>query len=1050
MKFNFKIQQYQTDAVDSVVNCFKGQPYIDNVSYRRDIGNKREVQTYSQMSFVSNDEQEILDFTDDFDESGFKNENLLISLDMVLSNIKEVQQNNNVMISDTLVGSMGACSLDVEMETGTGKTYVYIKTMFELNKRYGWSKFIVVVPSIAIREGVKKSFEITQDHFMEHYGKKARFFVYNSSNLNQLDSFSSNAGINVMIINMQAFNTSMKEGGRSKEARIIYDKRDEFGSRRPIDVIKANNPIIILDEPQKMGGDATQKALKNFNPLFTLNYSATHAKHHNLVYALDAVDAYNQHLVKKIEVKGFQVKNFRGTDHYLYLEDIIISPKHAPRARIEYEKDYKTKGINHEFRIFDVDDNLYEISNNMEQYKGYRVSEIDPIAGTVTFTNGEVIHRGDVVGDVSEKDMRRVQIRETIKSHLEKEEELFNRGIKTLSLLFIDEVAKYRQYDEDGEEILGEYGQIFEQEYNDIVNEYITVFDTPYQKYLKGIDVKDTHKGYFSIDKKGHAVDSTVKRGSDFSDDISAYDLILKNKERLLSFEEPTRFIFSHSALREGWDNPNVFQICTLKHSDSTTGKRQEVGRGLRLCVNQDGFRMDEQSVGKSLVHKINKLTVIASESYKDFVTDLQKQIKTDLYDRPRKATVDYFTGKTVMVNGNAEKLNKQQATMVYQYLIKNDYVTMDGNDNITEQYHMALENNHLAPLPEHLVVYAEGIHKLIQSVFNDKILDDMIDNGNETKVPNNDLNDNFYKKEFQTLWGYINHKYAYTVSFDSNELIKKAIEAIDSELYVSMLQYTTSISEQKDTLSADAIKSGDSFKGAKSDTTALKHFETSQIKYDLIGKVAEATVLTRRTVAAILKGIRKDKFDMYKNNPEEFISKVTRLIKEQKATMIVDHISYDQLEGKYDSVIFTAEKHTTIDKAFKAEKHIQPYVFTDGNADKSVERKFAEDLDGAAEVCVYAKLPKGFSIPTPVGNYSPDWAIAFNEGTVKHIFFVAETKGTMESLQLRPIEKAKIMCARKLFNEISTDNVVYHDVDSYQSLLDIMNDPSLDKKVCE
>lgn len=455
---------------------------------------------------------------------------------------------------------------------------------------------------------------------------------------------------------------------------------------------------------------------------------------------------------------------------------------------------------------------------------------------------------------------------------------------------------------------------------------------------------------------------------------------------------------------------------------------------------------MDEQSVGRSLVHKINKLTVIASESYKDFVTDLQKQIKTDLYDRPRKASVDYFIGKTVMVNGNAEKLNKQQATMVYQYLTKNDYVTNDGNDNITEQYHIDLENNHLAPLQEHLVAYSEGIHKLIQSVFNDKILDDMIDNGNETKVPSNDLNDNFFKKEFQTLWGYINHKYAYTVSFDSNELIKKAIDAIDTELNVSMLQYTTSISEQKDTLSAGEIKSGDSFKGAKSGTTTLKHFETSQIKYDPIGKVAEATVLTRRTVAAILKGIRKDKFDMYKNNPEEFISKVTRLIKEQKATMIVDHISYDQLEGKYDSEIFTAEKHTTIEKAFKAEKHIQPYVFTDGNADKSVERKFAEDLDGAAEVCVYAKLPKGFSIPTPVGNYSPDWAIAFNEGTVKHIFFIAETKGTMESMQLRPIEKAKIMCARKLFNEISTDNVVYHDVDSYQNLLNIM--PTIEKKI--
>lgn len=558
MKFNFKIQQYQTDAVNSVVNCFKGQPYIDNVSYRRDLGrlakkNKTMVEgeeiVYSQTSVFRESVKEA-NITNDFSESGFKNENLLISSDIILTNIKEVQQNNNVMISDTLVDSMGACSLDIEMETGTGKTYVYIKTMFELNKRYGWSKFIVVVPSIAIREGVKKSFEITQDHFMEYYGKKAEFFVYNSSNLNQLDSFSSNAGINVMIINMQAFNTSMKEGGKSKEARIIYSKRDEFGSRRPIDVIKANNPIIILDEPQKMGGKATQKALKNFNPLFTLNYSATHAKRHNLVYALDAVDAYNQHLVKKIEVKGFQVKNFRGTDHYLYLEDIIISPKHAPKARIEYEKDYTTKGINHESRIFNVDDNLYEISNNMEQYKGYRISEIDPIAGTVTFTNGEVIYRGDVVGDVSEKDMRRVQIKETIKSHLEKEEELFNRGIKTLSLFFIDEVAKYRQYNEDGEEILGEYGQIFEQEYNDVVKEYITEIETPYQKYLKDIAVKDTHKGYFSIDKKGHAIDSKIKRGADFSDDISAYDLILKNKERLLSFDEPTRFIFSHSALR--------------------------------------------------------------------------------------------------------------------------------------------------------------------------------------------------------------------------------------------------------------------------------------------------------------------------------------------------------------------------------------------------------------------------------------------------------------------------------------------------------------------
>lgn len=1030
MKFNFKIQQYQTDAVDSVIRVFKGQHYSNPVNYRRDIGNKKQV----QYNLAMPDDYKA---DDDYDDAGFKNEALELSDEILLSNIREIQQNNNVKLSDKLVNNLGKCSLDVEMETGTGKTYVYIKTMYELNKHYGWSKFIVVVPSIAIREGVKKSFEITQDHFMEQYGKKVRFFVYNSSNLNQLDAFSGDAGINVMIINMQAFNTSMKEGGRSKEARIIYDKRDEFGSRRPIDVIKANNPIIILDEPQKMGGDATQKALQNFNPLFCLNYSATHKEHHNLVYALDAVDAYNQRLVKRIEVKGFQVKNFRGTDKYLYLESIIVSPKNPPKARIEFEVNYN-KSINREMRILNVDDNLYELSKNMEQYKGYRISEIDPITGSVTFTNGDVIHKGDVVGDISERDMRRIQIRETIISHMEKEEELFNRGIKTLSLFFIDEVAKYRVYDEDGAELLGEYGRIFEEEYRDVVNNYITLFDTPYQRYLKGIKVEDTHKGYFSIDKKGHAVNSDIKKGADFSDDISAYDLILKNKERLLSFDEPTRFIFSHSALREGWDNPNVFQICTLKHSDSTTMKRQEVGRGLRLCVNQDGYRMDEQSLGKDMVHKVNKLTVVASESYKEFVTDLQKQIKEVLYDRPTKASREYFVGKTVQVDGVPQKISDPQATAIYRYLLKNDYI--DDNEHITDRYRADFDNNALAPLADELKPMSEGIHKLIQCIFDDTVLEEMIGNGNKTTVPSNDLNDNFYKKEFQTLWGYINHKYAYTVSFDSDELIKKAIAAIDNELFVSMLQYTTSVSEQKDTMSADDIKFGESFKGAKSETTMLKHAETSRIKYDLIGKIAEGTVLTRKSVAAILQGISPVKFAMFKGNPEEFITKVIRLIKEQKATMIVEHISYGQIDGTYNNSIFTVEKHTSFDKAFRAQKHIQDYVFTDGTAEKSVERKFAEELEGAKEVCVYAKLPKGFAIPTPVGNYSPDWAIVFYEGTVKHIYFIAETKGTMESLELRPIEKAKISCARKLFNEISTENVVYHDVDSYQSLLNIMN----------
>lgn len=613
-------------------------------------------------------------------------------------------------------------------------------------------------------------------------------------------------------------------------------------------------------------------------------------------------------------------------------------------------------------------------------------------------------------------------------------------GIKCLSLFFIDEVAKYRVYDENGEEMLGEYGVMFEQEYLSVLNEYINLFDTPYQRYLKSScsDVSAVHKGYFSIDKKGHAVDSKLKRRSEFSDDISAYDLILKNKERLLSFDEPTRFIFSHSALREGWDNPNVFQICTLKHSESNTAKRQEVGRGLRLCVNQNGNRMDVQSCGES-VHDINVLTVIASESYKTFVSGLQTKIKEALYDRPTAATSEYFKGKYVKVDDVPTLIDDNTANAIEFYLIQNGYVDMKRK--VTNKYRNDVAMNTLAQLPEELKPMSDGIHMLIQSVYDESVLNDMFTNGHETKVPENPLNENFAKKEFQALWNKINHKYAYTVSFDSNELIKNSIDRINEKLFVTELQYTATTGHQKSEINEYEIERGASFTGEKTKTKTLKYAETSQIKYDLIGKIAEGTVLTRRTVSAILQGIGENKLYMFRNNPEEFISKVIRLINEQKATMIVEHISYDTIEGEYDSSIFTAEKNTKgIDKAFLAKKAIQDYVFTDGTAEMSVERKFAEDLDAAEEVCVYAKLPRTFHIPTPVGNYSPDWAIAFYEGMVKHIFFVAETKGTMESLELRPIEQAKINCAKKLFNEMSTSKVKYHDVDSYQSLLNIMN----------
>lgn len=1020
MKFKFTIQPYQTEAVESVTGVFAGQEFASPLSYRRDVPQA------AQASLFDGEAGD--DFT-----MGFANALVELDAGQMLTNINRVQSRNNIHLSQSVVtGGLGRCSLDVEMETGTGKTYVYIKTMFELNKQYGWTKFIVVVPSIAIREGVKKSFAVMQEHFMEHYGKKARFFVYDSKNLAEIDHFTQSADLHVMIINTQAFNA------RGKDARRIRIELDEFGSRRPIDVIKKCRPILILDEPQKMGGNATQASLKEFDPLFCLNYSATHRDRHTLVYVLDALDAYKKRLVKQIEVKGFDVKNLGGTNRYLFLEGIVISGDRPPTARLEFEIG-RQKSIKRETRLVQEGDDIFALSKNMEQYRGYRVSQVDPVNRMLSFTNGEEIRVGEVQGDVSEETLRRVQIRETIRSHFEKEKELFGKGIKCLSLFFIDEVAKYRKYDEDGSEINSEYGQIFEAEYTAILNEYLTLFSTPYEEYLRGIETAKTHTGYFSIDKKGRKVDSALKRGSDESDDISAYDLIMKDKERLLSFENPVRFIFSHSALREGWDNPNVFQICTLKRGgNSAAQKRQEVGRGLRLCVNRHGDRQDERLLG-SQVQKVNRLTVIAANGYQNFVADLQQGIREDLYDRPTEATAEYFIGKTLVLDGKEVTVSEKQGRGIYNYLVRNEYVDDDGH--ITDKYRENREANTLAPLTESIAELGAVVHALVAGIFDPHALDGMIRDGNETKVSDNPLNENFYKVEFKRLWNLIQHKYAYTVEFDGEELARNAIAHIDDKMFVTRLQYTVTTGQQERDVTAAKLKSGDAFVAEKSRTYTLDRGAGSAVKYDVIGKLAAGAKLTRRTAAKIVAGVRPTVFAMLQNNPEEFIAKAIRLINEEKAAMIVEEITYNRTEGVYDSAIFTAEKNSDFSRAYHAKKNVQSYLFADGYAKdgKSVERRMAEKMDTADEVCVYAKLPKGFHIPTPVGNYSPDWAIAFNKGMVKHIFFIAETKGTMESLKLKPIEQAKIKCAKKLFAHLSDDDVVYHEVDSYQSLLDIM-----------
>ena len=1005
MKLKFKKQAYQTNAVEAVADCFVGQPKREGLNYRIDPG--RAVDASGQATAA-------------LESSGFKNADLALTPGQVLENIHAVQRRQNLPQSAALVKTK-VCdiNLDVEMETGTGKTYCYVKTMFELNARYGWSKFIVVVPSIAIREGVFKSLEITAEHFQDEYKKRARFFIYNSKQLHNLESFSSDAGINVMVINVQAFNAT------GKDARRIYEELDDFQSRRPIDVISANRPILFLDEPQKMEGGKTLDSLANFKPLAVLRYSATHKTAHNKIHRLDALDAYNQKLVKKIRVRGISVKGLTGTNAYLFLESIEVSTA-APVARVEVEIK-QNSGIKRVLRKLSRNDNLFDLSGGLEQYRGFVVADINALTNTVSFTNGHELVAGEATGDVSESALRRIQIREAVKAHFEKEQALFEQGIKVLSLFFIDTVSKYRSYDEAGERN-GEYAQMFEEEYNQQLAEVMTLEDSSYNRYLKGIATARTHEGYFSIDKKSkRMVDPETGKKSTETDDVDAYDLILRKKEQLLKFEEPVRFIFSHSALREGWDNPNVFVICTLKHSDNTISRRQEVGRGLRLSVNQHGDRMDEPAT----VHHVNVLTVVASESYKDFVTALQRDMSEGLSERPRVADESYFTGKVLKTSAGDVEVTPQLAKQIYKYLLKNDYT--DDKDRIADAYHEAKKEGTLAALPPDLVAHAEAVFALIDTVFSDTKLPLPQD---DRKAKTNPLNGNFEKAEFKALWSRINRKAAYTVEFETPELVAKCVKTLEAELKVSPMQYTVVAGEQAETATYDGIRQGESFKVTESTTDYHRASAHSAVKYDLIGRLAEETQLTRATVASILQGINKAVFSQYRTNPEDFMRKAARLMNEQKATVIVEHIAYDPTGETHTMEIFTQDKpKEDFSKAVKANHHIYDYVFTDSKN----ERDFVRELDASTEVVVYAKLPRGFFIPTPVGNYNPDWAIAFQEGKVKHVYFVAETKGSMSSMDLRKIEESKIECARKFFAKITSDQVKYEVVDGYGKLMELV-----------
>ena len=1039
MKLQFKEQAFQLRAVKAVVDVFAGQTLQTakfTLERTKDILRKSKNAETGLQSIA---------YEEAINESiGYRNRAISITEAQVLQNIQTVQRGNELIESISIErpkGEKSGYNLTIEMETGTGKTYTYIRSMYELHKHYGWSKYIIIVPSIAIREGVFKSFEVTQEHFQEIYGHKIKPFIYNSARPQDIESFASDSRISVMIINTQAFNA------KGENARRIDMELDQFGSRKPIEIIAQTNPILIIDEPQSVDGKQTLESMQKFNALFTVRYSATHKEMYNQVYRLDALDAYNQKLVKRIKVKGINLKGSTGTTGYLYLERIEISSGKPPVAVVEYEV-RKGDSIKRLREKLTKGDNLHELSGGMPAYQGYNILNIDAYLGKVEI-GSQVLYPGEVVGDMNETDFRRIQIRETILSHLEKEKQLYAKGIKVLTLFFIDHVEKYRQYDDTGVEIAGEYARIFEQEYAALRSNYLDLFQqeyndylhkhsvreshrgyepTNYFDYLKRDDAERVHSGYFSIDKKSkRVIDSTVKRGSEESDDQSAYELIMKDKERLLSFDEPVRFIFSHSALKEGWDNPNVFQICALKHSDATIRRRQEVGRGMRLCVNADGARQDYETIGDE-VQEINALTVIASESYEAFAKGLQNEIADTLKERPQKADVEFFLGKLLTnEQGESVRLTKPQADKLIMKLaicgvINEDYKLTDAGREAVKQGTIAL--------PDELKQYAAAVCGLLNGITSGELPKIDNDRNTQTLTPNK----NFFKTEFQNLWGKINLKTVYEVHFDSEKLIEKAVIHINANLTISERYYEVKSGELTDTTKAE-LEHNEAIKQTGRSVKKLNTELYSDTRYDVVGEIVNLTNLTRRTVAAILSRINESKFMLIGKNPEEFIAKSSTIINEVKSELIVSHISYHKTDERFDAATVFGNDTRAVLQSNKLKNHIYDYLITDSN----IETEFAKHLDSAEEVLVYAKLPKSFFITTPVGKYSPDWAIVFNQDKVRNVYFVAETKGTESELNLRGVEKLKKHCAEVHFNQISNDEVKYHVVKSYEGMLDLV-----------
>lgn len=950
-------QQYQLDAVGAAVGIFDGQPFS---------GGDFEV-SFTQTLAIGMELKEVL---------GVGN-NLEIGDERLLENVWKVQEKEEI----EKVGVLQGRHFSIEMETGTGKTYVYLRSIFELNKKYGFKKFVIVVPSVAIREGVLKNIEITRDHFLHLYNNVAfDYFVYDSKKVSQVRQFATSNQIQIMIINIDAFRKTLEDKDDEKKSNVIHRESDRLSGRKPIEFIQATHPIVVIDEPQSVDNtEKAKEAIETLNPLCTLRYSATHVNPYNLLYKLDPIKAYDMRLVKRIEVASvLGDANFNAA--YLKLKG--VDNKSGIKARVAVH--VKTaEGIKEKDLSVKQGDDLYVRSNERAEYKdGYVVSEINCEPGNeyISFTSGRSLRLGEAQGGLND-DVMRVQIKNTIQEHLEKELRVKERGLKVLSLFFIDRVANYRQYDDNGQPVKGKIALWFEEFYQEFMK-------NPRYKMLDRFDLDKVHDGYFSIDKKGQYKDT---RG-DTKDDEDVYSKIMKNKEQLLSLDEPLQYIFSHSALREGWDNPNVFQICTLNETRSELKKRQEIGRGLRLPVDQDGQRVFDETV--------NRLTVIANESYEDFAKALQKEIEDDFKIKFGVVTKTAFAKVEVVVDGEKKELGQDKSGQIWQELKIQGMIDEEGK--IQPKFNPADKTFTLTVSPQ----FSEIVPKVIDIVQGCRFTERVVNkNARRTLKLNKQV---YLDEDFKKLWDQIKPKTTYSVQYKTVDLVNKTVAVIQKM-------------EKIEAIKINYHKAGFEISQKGITTKELRVQETSasygKAKLpDVLAYLQRETELTRATLVKIL--IDSGRLDEFFVNPQKFMDFVARIIKRELHRLIIDGIKYEKIDGQeYEMRLFEQEE---VIRYLNNLVDVGKSVYDAVEYDSDVERRFATALDGREDIKLFVKLPDWFKVTTPLGTYNPDWAIV-KQGD-KTLYLVRETKAFTDLTKLRTDEADKVQCGKKHFEELGVD----------------------------